>query len=326
MAVNLTEDSQNQVEAFLRFAKFKRDQHVKEILSTIEDFQGYRVQDGEVYSTAEVNSLFHDLTSEVTPMVSKEVENAYHTNALLVQLLLGQAQQAGIALAVDTNQLENEYLISQIKNIELSALSKPASQFQRRPGQLQKIGTVATVNVADPQVVKERDQLKEELDTLRERFQKLQQQTTMMMREKSALSDELTDVKEQLATKDREVRGLQLREEAPRSSSQNHSQERDAAAQRKIEELQEILQSTRDQLTQSKSEVLAVQGKLQDSIREARKAEDALGAKVNDSKQFVQMKKMMQAKSQEVATLRRRLAKYEPQDIPHADETASEFD
>jgi hypothetical protein len=40
------EDNQLQLESFLRFSKFKREQHVKEILATIEEFEGYRVQDG----------------------------------------------------------------------------------------------------------------------------------------------------------------------------------------------------------------------------------------------------------------------------------------
>ena len=54
---------------------------------------------------------------------------------------------------------------------------------------------------------------------------------------------------------------------------------------------------------------------------QARRAEDALSGKVNDSKQFLQMKTMMQAKSQEAAALRRRLAKYEPPDIPQVDDS-----
>ncbi len=40
---------------------------------------------------------------------------------------------------------------------------------------------------------------------------------------------------------------------------------------------------------------------------------------VQETKQFVQLKQMMQAKSQEVVALRKRLERYEPQNVPTAD-------
>lgn len=52
-------------------------------------------------------------------------------------------------------------------------------------------------------------------------------------------------------------------------------------------------------------------------------AEQALAGKVQDSKQWQQMKQMMQQKSREVVELRRRLTKYEPEEISSADAGAS---
>lgn len=54
-------------------------------------------------------------------------------------------------------------------------------------------------------------------------------------------------------------------------------------------------------------------------LAQAKRAEAALSDKIQDSKQWQQMKKLMQQKSQEVAALRKRLGKYEPQEIPAAD-------
>ena len=39
-----------------------------------------------------------------------------------------------------------------------------------------------------------------------------------------------------------------------------------------------------------------------------------------ESKQFQQLKKMMQLKSEQVVDLRKRLSRYEPQSIPSADD------
>ncbi len=44
----------------------------------------------------------------------QEIQNSYHTNALLVKILLSQAQALGMELFVDTNQLENEFLLKQV--------------------------------------------------------------------------------------------------------------------------------------------------------------------------------------------------------------------
>lgn len=48
-------------------------------------------------------------------------------------------------------------------------------------------------------------------------------------------------------------------------------------------------------------------------------AEQALAGKLQSTPQWVQMRQLMQAKSQEVMQLRQRLAKYELQPTPSAD-------
>lgn len=58
-----------------------------------------------------------------------------------------QAQTQGLELHVDTNALENEFLLRQIAHSEQTALSRPASDFVRRNAQLSKLGSVATVSV-----------------------------------------------------------------------------------------------------------------------------------------------------------------------------------
>lgn len=51
-----------------------------------------------------------------------------------------------------------------------------------------------------------------------------------------------------------------------------------------------------------------------------RASRDDLEGKLMESKQFQQLKKMMQQKSEQVVDLRKRLSRYEPQSVPSADE------
>lgn len=76
----------------------------------------------------------------------QEIQHAYHTNALLVKILLSQAQANGVDLSVDTNTLENEFLLKTIANSESIALGRPASDFVKRNTQL---GKIAAINVSD---------------------------------------------------------------------------------------------------------------------------------------------------------------------------------
>lgn len=46
LPVNMASDSELQVQAYLRFAKCKRDQHVREVLSTISDFKSEHIRPG----------------------------------------------------------------------------------------------------------------------------------------------------------------------------------------------------------------------------------------------------------------------------------------
>ena len=53
---------------------------------------------------------------------------------------------------------------------------------------------------------------------------------------------------------------------------------------------------------------------------QAQHAEQQLGQRMSDTKQFQQMKKLMQLKSQEVTRLRAKLDKHEPQHVADADD------
>lgn len=104
----------SQVQGYLRFAKFKRDQHLREVKGVLSDFSDYRIKDNEVYTTKEVKSLIDDLSSEVLLRVDLELENASYASGLLLRLLFQQAEMADLLLEADTNELENEFLLKQV--------------------------------------------------------------------------------------------------------------------------------------------------------------------------------------------------------------------
>lgn len=325
--ISLSDDHELQVQGYLRFAKMKRDQHVRGVVAEIEDFQSDRVNERDMYSGKDVASLLNDLKSSVREDVNKEFENAYHTSGLLVRLLLVQAQCYGMELAVDTTQLENEFLLKQIKSSETTAISRPASDFVKKNNQLNKIGTVGTIAVQDPKLVKERDQLKVELASVKEKMQKLQEQTTQMMREKTALASQLNSAKDELSGKDSSHRAAKESSSSTISKLQRELQllstnSAQMSAQQAAE-IQKQLATLVKEMDKMKTDLATAKEQLGLREKELRAAEEGLSGKLTECRQFQQMKKLMKEKSNEVVALRKRLGKYEPQSIPDAESTGS---
>lgn len=324
-SVVLSADNELQIQSFLRFAKLKREQHIKEVISAVDDFQEGNVRHGEMYSTRDVEELFADLKAEIMAYVEKEVSNAYHTNGLLVKLLLGQAQINGLDLFVDTNQLENEFLLKQIKASEDSALTRPASDFVRRNTQLDKIGSVATVSVKDPVLVKECDELKDALAQLQQQFNTLQVQTTTVMREKSSLTMEVTALKDRLSQWERDWESAQVKHKVDlqaiqaKNSSTGSMMSGEQVPNEAISLLHSHLEQSNMKVERLESELSSVRQDLQNKAAEVRQLEQVVGAKLQESKQWQQMKKLMQQKSQEVVLLRKKLSQYEPNEVSDGD-------
>lgn len=324
--LQLNDEHELQVQGYLRFAKLKRDQHVRETLLVIRDFKDDKLQPGEMYNYKELQALFKEMEAEVQTLVDKEIQHAYHTNALLVKMLLAQAQANGLELHVDTNQLENEFLLRTIANSENVALSRPASDFVRRNAQLSKLGTVATVSVQDAALDKRNKDLQDEVKTLTERLARLQEQTTASMRDRSGSTDELNRLRDQLAERDEQLREAQkakaellgkLQQEFANLSTQAAGAA--SASQSQFSDLERQLQEQRSLLEQER--VKSAQAAQEASARdkEIRQLKDVLDGKLQDAPQVKQLRQMMQTKSTEVVELRKRLAKYEPQSIPSAD-------
>ncbi|KAG1663693.1 hypothetical protein FOA52_013261 [Chlamydomonas sp. UWO 241] len=309
--LKLSADGEMQVQAYLRFAKLKRDQHVRETLTVISEFQEDRIRKGEMYNYEDMFSMFEDLSADQRRLVDREIQHAYHTNALLVKIMLSQAQANGLRLALDTNALENEFLLKQIAVSEQTALGRPASDFVSS-------SALGNVTAEDKKASQERDALGAQLGTTNERMASLQQQTTAMMRDKTALAEEVTALRAELASS-QASQGKLL--------SQMQGQFKDLSVQAagaaqvsttQFEDMKRQLNETRGQLEDARTQLARQTDALSSKDAELQSMMSNSEAHIMNSKQFQQMKAIMQQKSGEVVELRKRLAQYEPVTVPSA--------
>mmetsp|Transcript_25456 Transcript_25456/g.69131 ORF Transcript_25456/g.69131 Transcript_25456/m.69131 type:complete len:324 (-) Transcript_25456:2458-3429(-) len=320
--LHLSPENELQLQSFLRFAKLKRDQHVRETLMVIRDFQKEKLQPGEMYNHQEAVALFEEMKEEVRALVDKEIQHAYHTNGLLIKLLISQAEASGVKIAVDTNSLENEVLLRQVAKSELEALGKKPADFATSKPQ---IVVPAPENSAEH--AKQIKQLQEEKAGMQERMQQLQEQVTSVMRERTALNDTINSLKDQLAAASSSQEATQagsssslakLQEDFKNLSMQAEDASKESRKQ--YEEMEKTLNEHRGMLNQARRDAATHQQALKDTEAQLQAARDSMEGKLQESVQFQQLRKLMQAKTVEVKELRAKLNKYEPQDIPSADE------
>ncbi|GMH41508.1 hypothetical protein BSKO_09418 [Bryopsis sp. KO-2023] len=327
------DDTDFQVQGFLRFAASKRKQHVKEMDIAVEDFQESNVFDEEVYNAEDVEGLLQNLKETVRTTADKELENAYHTGALVVQLLLGQSAQHGMELKLDMDQLENESLLSRINgcNPSPSTFSVGHPLKAQRPGQLQQLPSLgASVDAVgeNPAIVKERNQLRDEMAALKEKCRKFQNESTEAMRERTALRGEVLTLKNALERKDEELAALSNNLGGSQQDCVQNGKDgcasvdktpSDTDNQEELESLRFRIKEAEADSSQLKTELNEAREKVKAQALEIRRAEESLNGKLTTSKQFSAIKAMMQQKSQEVVRLRRALAKHEPPKVADAD-------
>lgn len=251
---------------------------------------------------------------------AQEVQNAYHTNALLVKLLLNQAQAHGCSLTVEAAKLENELLLKEMKEMERLALAKSAADFNREL-------SVKAVAVQDPRLLQERDSLRGEIASMEAKLRSLQDASSSALKGQVGLAEQAAQLQEQLSTRDaqlaeaaRSQAELQRRVDDLTARAASAAASTSAVGERQVAELTAQVAQLRGDLKSTQQRLSEAQQGIGLKDLAARQAEEALEAKVQGTKQFQTLKAMMMKKSTEVVALRKRLAKYEPQAVQDADD------
>eukprot|EP00899_Mesostigma_viride_P021568 jgi/Mesvir1/29412/Mv22998-RA.1 len=327
MAGALSEVHELQVQGYLRFSRFKREQHLREVDICFKDVKDMKL-DEPVYNKEDVLSIIDGLASEIDRTVAKELENMAHANALLLRQLLLQAQEVDFEMYADTAQLENMDLLAEIRKSDMESLHKPASAFAVKAQRLNRITGKGT----DPKIVLERDSLRDEVAALKDKFEKLQTQTTTMLKEKTKINDDFNKLKDEMklketavSSKDKELeRATKEAAELKASLAAAETATRSLAGQAQNTVSNEVVAKLEKKIKDLEAshaiELSNIKAELNTAKLEVDAANKVVDAKLQESKPFLTMKKMMQTKSNQLVELRKRLAKYEPDDTPSADD------
>ncbi|CAI9580941.1 unnamed protein product [Staurois parvus] len=280
--------------SYIRFAQGKRQLRVKSVRSCFQDVLEGRLTE-ETYTAEEVRDLLSGLQGAVLSEVELELLNSAHTNVLLLQQLLLQAQHWHLTLHTDVSELENRQLLERVAELERGQDPAPSSAPKPR---LTPIDGPPAQLLHAQLLHAEIARLQEENDKLRGRFRTLEGRVTSALEDKNHAQTALQELRlrEKEAPPPRDVTQLEdalssLKVELQKTVGEH------SASQRKIEE----------DLTGTKHQLLRVREQLALAERE-------LDRKFQETAAYRNMKDMLSKKNEQIKELRRKLSNYETQD------------
>ncbi|XP_064411052.1 leucine zipper transcription factor-like protein 1 isoform X2 [Latimeria chalumnae] len=283
----------------MRFARSKRALRLKTIDSCFQDLKDSRLVE-ETFTVDEVSEMLDGLKIVVHGEVESELINTAHTNVLLLRQLLAQAEKWYLKLQSDISELENRELLEQVAEFEkaefISSSGKKANPESSKPklAPLNEGGVSELLN-------KEIARLREENEKLKTRLKTIETQATSALDEKTKLERTLKelqkvqgDQKAQLKTK--EINDLEDTVASLKSDFEK-TLNASTATQKSLEE----------NLVTTKHDLLKVQEQLTSAEKELEK-------KFQQTAAYRNMKEILTKKNEQLKELRKRLAKYEPED------------
>jgi leucine zipper transcription factor-like protein 1 len=178
---NLTPFHQKQLEEYLRFARYKREEHLRDIGVVFDDTRDSQLTD-EHFTRDEVDVIMTSLQDAIRANVDKELTHVSSVNTLLLKSMFTQAEEIMLDLHADTKHLENERLLREIRNFEEVCIER-----EKNP----KLAALSAATTGDAALRHNIDRLKDRNQTLAERFKELQRVHIQSAKEKTALQEEL---------------------------------------------------------------------------------------------------------------------------------------
>eukprot|EP00741_Cyanophora_paradoxa_P016453 tig00020918_g15886.t1 len=294
-----------QMTNYLRFARAQREASEREVVATFQDFKADRLSE-DTFTKAEVAKMLDDLASQIRSTFSTELQQSASSVVIMLRQLFEQAEKQYVTLVINTAQLEDKYLLEEVKQFEEGKFGRGLGGKDANV----KLSTLKTEIAPD---------VAEDMKNMRERMLKMQQQATAVLKEKSDIRGELEHLKHELD---------QLRVVDHQKDAQlKKSEEALAALQSKQVELQSTIDKLQSMQSASGAGPSVSNDYLMNLRKELAETKDALDQavkeqqhRINESKQFQQLKKMIAQKNELLRNLRHELKQFRPDlDIPEID-------
>ncbi|CAL4115914.1 unnamed protein product [Meganyctiphanes norvegica] len=299
--LGLNEHHRGSLAGYFRFCKYQRQQRLRSIDACFHDAKDTRLNE-DTYTCDEVIELLESLASVVRAEVEGELIHQDHTNSLLLSQLFTQAQKWHLDLIVDTGTLENKELLEDIAKFEDSSQSGRLDDLAPQKKTLAPLGdTSAPTQLLHAEILR----LTEANKTLNAKFEEAQAEVVELGKVKSELSLNIQSLQSELITLKDNVNARPTTDDVTQLSNEVEIMRLEmlnqgVQAEGTQSELGQSLNNTRQQL-------LKIQSQLQ-------LAEKELDKKFSQTGGYLNMKKMLTKKNEQIRSLRKKLSQYEPEE------------
>eukprot|EP01006_Ploeotia_vitrea_P037973 TRINITY_DN66191_c4_g7_i1.p1 TRINITY_DN66191_c4_g7~~TRINITY_DN66191_c4_g7_i1.p1 ORF type:complete len:289 (+),score=148.78 TRINITY_DN66191_c4_g7_i1:61-927(+) len=269
-AAYLSEVHKAQLASFVKFFEQQRQRHVAALSDVAADAKELRVLE-EMYTRDEVGEVLDGVVADVKANLEEDLERFTHQSVLYLQQVFLQAEGHGVTLKVDTATLDDQRLLAGVKEMEGPSSTNKLMALPKVEKKASKLAPLT--GTVDVKLLKQVKDLQQANERLQNRFDKLQTQCQKAMKENTSL-------RQQVAEKEKTAASANANLEQFKSTTA-------ASAEQQIQELQNQLKSEREA-----------------HDREVEVLKDQLQEKVNASKQFQELKKMVQKKNALIKQLR----------------------
>lgn len=252
----------------------------------------------ETFTVDEVSEVLSGLQAVVYSEVESELINTAHTNVLLLRQLFSQAEKWYLKLQTDISELENRELLEQVAEFEKAEFTSS----NKKPILDTLKPKLAPLNEGGTELLnKEIERLQEENEKLKSRLKTIEIQATQALDEKSKLEKALQDLQLDQGNQKDFIKAQDL------NDLENTVAALKSEFQKTLNDKTENQKSLEENLATAKHDLLRVQEQLS-------MAEKELDKKFQQTAAYRNMKEILTRKNDQIKDLRRRLAKYEPED------------
>jgi hypothetical protein len=229
---------------------------------------------GGDYTEDDVREILDSLSSVLKADQRKELEHAAHTHVLVLSQLFKQAEGMGLNFSVDTSELENQSLLSEMKQFEEDTNERKATEAKMSVSRGPTLATLSKAGDAAGHLdlVRKNNELEDEVRQWKQRFESLKEQSLGMARAHSALGGE------------REALAQQF-------EAMSMEQQQAMMQMQQQQELGQAKEGANAALTMSQ-QLEAANSDLRVTQEELEMYKQMQGEKVDQSKQFQQLKKV----------------------------------
>jgi len=287
--MDLTEIHQGQVARFVSFFKGKRDGCLNDRRVANEDFlSDHLSDDSAIFNRDQVMGMFQLYMQQTGDQLNEEIEKVNKLAAVYCTELMRAGQAQGVNLQTeDISLVEDQNRIDHVN--ALTSLNKQPMALPARSGGL--LPTLGSSPAQDPALLQQVQDSREETRVMTERYQMMQNQVSGLLQERSGLSSELENVKQNFT---------ELRTRMAASGADASSQQAAAEMEMKFYNTKNALDSKTGELEMLRQQAEAM-----------RREQDG---RLGDSTQFKQLKGIIKEKNTTIKTLRSQLQQlgYQP--------------